>query len=159
VFVVCVQASSSSREDRTPGMPPETARSLRATSRTSRLHARSRFIVRQDVSERAEDRRARQAIRHEWEAAGRPACTVCGTAIEQRERVSLLWRAVVHPFCVYAKVARPSQAQMQRNPCPWYQDCPIPFRRREHESCVCPCVPAINRQTCLTWVRLAISSI
>jgi hypothetical protein len=33
---------------------------------------------------------------------------------------------------------------MQRNPCPWYPECPIPFRGREHESCVCPCVSATN---------------
>ena len=93
------------------------------------------------MSDRAEDRRARRAIRRDWEAAGRPPCQVCGAPIEGDGKVSRLWRAVVHPFCVYAKVTRQSQYQLEHDPCPHYPHCPIPFRGG---SCVCPSNSSIN---------------
>lgn len=94
------------------------------------------------MSEAPEDRRERKAIRKEWEAAGRPPCPVCSASFgsEDASRVSLLWRAVVHALCVRAKVVRPSRAQMALDPCPWFPDCPAPYRRGSHESCVSPCI-------------------
>lgn len=96
------------------------------------------------VSETSEDRRARKVIRRNWEEAGRPPCVVCGAPIEHDSNVSLLWRAVVHSLCVRAKVVRPSPAAMEREPCPFYLDCPIVFHARDHESCVCPHDSALN---------------
>jgi hypothetical protein len=96
------------------------------------------------VSEHPEDRHARKAIRREWEEAGRPPCAVCGAPIEGDGKVSLLWDAVVHPFCIYAKVTRQSQHQLVHDPCPLHPDCPIPFRGRAGGSCVCPRNSAIN---------------
>lgn len=39
---------------------------------------------------------------------------------------------------------RPSPAAMEREPCPFYPDCPIVFHARDHESCVCPHASALN---------------
>jgi hypothetical protein len=96
------------------------------------------------VSERAGHRRARQAIRRQWEAAGKPPCPVCNTgfAPDDNGKVSGLWRAVVHPFCVYAKVTGQSEWQIKHEPCPLYPDCPIPFQAGDH--CVCPRFSAVN---------------
>lgn len=103
------------------------------------------------VSGRSEDRRARKVIRREWEAAGRPPCPVCGAPIEGTGKVSGLWCAVVHPFCIYAKVTRQSQNQLEHKPCPLYPDCPIPFRGGERGYCVCPRVscapPSVSAST------------
>jgi hypothetical protein len=94
------------------------------------------------MGERAEDRRARKLIRADWDDSGRPPCPVCGTAIEGHGKVSLLWRAVVHPFCIYARITQ--RSQLERDPCPLYPDCPIPFPGPPGCSCVCPKGSSIN---------------
>lgn len=98
------------------------------------------------MSESTEDRHARQRIRREWEAAGRPPCPVCQTALdsEARGRVSLLWRAVVHPFCAYARVTGQSPNGLLHDPCPLYPDCPIPFESANGHFCACPRYSAVN---------------
>lgn len=83
-------------------------------------------------------------IRREWEAAGRPPCPICGGPIEGTGKVSQLWRSVVHPFCIYAKVTRQSEYQLEHDPCPLYPACPIPFRGRKGDWCVCPRYSSIN---------------
>jgi len=83
-------------------------------------------------------------IRREWEAAGRPPCPICGGPIEGAGKVSRLWRSVVHPFCIYAKVTRQSEYQLDHDRCPLYPACPIPFRGREGGWCVCPRYSSIN---------------
>lgn len=108
-----------------------------------KLSPTSGIMVR-NLSERPEDRRARKVIRREWEEAGRPPCPVCGVPIEGVGKVSQLWRAVVHPFCVYAKVTRQSEYELEHRPCPLYPGCPIPFRGRKGGSCVCPRNSSIN---------------
>ena len=81
-----------------------------------------------------------------WEAQGRPPCPVCGTVIKPGGgfRVSQLWQAVVHPYCLQARPGRPSLNQLERGECSFYPDCPIPFEPRPADSCVCPAVAAIN---------------
>jgi hypothetical protein len=96
------------------------------------------------VSERPGDRRARKEIRREWEASGRPPCPICGAPIDGTGKVSHLWRAVVHPFCVYAKVTRQPEYLLEPDPCPLYPDCPILFRGGEGGFCVCPRNSSIN---------------
>jgi len=76
--------------------------------------------------------------------AGRPPCAICETVIEQGDkfRVSHLWEAVVHPFCVQAWVGRPAQVDLDRGVCSFYPDrCPIPFWGR---YCVCPALAGCN---------------
>ena len=58
--------------------------------------------------------------------------------------MSLLWRAVVHPFCRYAVVTSQSDYQLLHDPCPLYPDCPIPFESRHGHSCACPRHSAVN---------------
>jgi hypothetical protein len=91
-------------------------------------------------------RRTRLAILHDWQAEGRSPCPVCGTLIEPdgRFRVSQLWQAVVHPYCLYARVGRPSLHDLERHACPFYPDCPIPFLTQRAEYCVCPVTAARN---------------
>ena len=98
------------------------------------------------VTEPADDRRARKAVRHEWEAAGRPPCPVCETKFDSDDngKASLLWRAVVHPFCTYAKVTGQSEHQLLHDPCPLYPECPIPFGNDPRGFCVCPRVSSVN---------------
>jgi len=96
------------------------------------------------MGQTADERRARQAIVRAWQEAGRPPCPICETVIEQgdRFRVSHLWEAVVHPFCVQARVGRPCQVELDRDACSFHPDrCPIPFRGR---YCVCPALAGCN---------------
>jgi hypothetical protein len=51
---------------------------------------------------------------------------------------------VVHQFCIYAKVTRQSEYQLEHDPCPLYPDCPIPFRGGEGGFCVCARNSSIN---------------
>jgi hypothetical protein len=64
---------------------------------------------------------------------------------DDKFRVSHLWRAVVHPFCVQARVGRPTQVDLDRGVCKVYPDhCPILFQAGSGGSCVCPAVAACN---------------
>lgn len=99
------------------------------------------------MGQTAKDRRARQAIVRAWREAGRPACPICATVIENGDkfRVSHLWEAVVHPFCVQARVGRPAQVDLDRGVCSFYPDrCPISFRGRRGSVCVCPAIAGCN---------------
>ena len=98
------------------------------------------------MTEPADDRRARKAVRREWEAAGRPPCPVCETEFDSDDngKASLLWRAVVHPFCAYAKVTGQSEHQLLHDPCPLYSECPIPFGNDPRGFCVCPRFSSVN---------------
>jgi len=58
--------------------------------------------------------------------------------------VSQLWEAVVHPYCLYARVGRPSPDELGRNACPFYPSCPVPFPGERADYCVCPVVAARN---------------
>jgi hypothetical protein len=55
-----------------------------------------------------------------------------------------LWQAVAHPYCLYARVGRPSQDELERHACPFHPSCPIPFPGRRAGYCVCPVVAARN---------------
>ncbi len=68
------------------------------------------------MGQTADERRARRAIVRAWQEAGRAPCPICVTVIEQGDdfRVSQLWGAVVHPFCVQARVGRPAQVEPPR---------------------------------------------
>ena len=90
--------------------------------------------------------RTRTTILRSWEASGRPPCPVCGTLIEPGAtfRVSRLWNAVVHPYCLQARVGRPSPNQISWGACSFYPGCPIPFHAPGAEYCVCSVVAVIN---------------
>jgi hypothetical protein len=98
------------------------------------------------MGQTADERRARRAIVQAWQEAGRPPCPVCATVIEgDKYRVSHLWEAVVHPFCVQARAGRPAQVDLDRGACSFYPDrCPIPFRGRRGDYCVCPALAGCN---------------
>ncbi len=99
------------------------------------------------MGQTAEERRARRKIVRAWQEAVRPPCPICATVVEQGDkfRVSHLWGAVVHPFCVQARVGRPAQLELDRGVCSFYPDrCPIPFRARHRDACVCPAVAGCN---------------
>lgn len=98
----------------------------------------------QDMGERPESRRARKVIRRQWETTGRPPSPVCAAPIEGSGTVTHLWRAVAHPFCIYAQVTQQSQYQLEHDPCPLYPDCPIPFHGDRGASCVRPRNSSIN---------------
>lgn len=58
--------------------------------------------------------------------------------------MSQLWRAVVHPYCLHARVGRPSRNEHERSACPFYPDCPISFPAQRADYCLCPVVGVIN---------------
>jgi hypothetical protein len=62
------------------------------------------------VGSDASERRSRKAIVDGGEAQGRPPFLVCGSVIRQGGsfRASQLWRALVHPYYLQARVARQS---------------------------------------------------
>jgi len=99
------------------------------------------------MGQTAGERQARRAIVLAWQEMGRPPCVICATPIKQGDkfRVSQLWQAVVHPFCVQARAGRPAQVDLDQGVCSFYPDrCPIPFRGRNGDFCVCPALAACN---------------